>query len=134
MYFTKMVDMAKTPEEIKDDYPAEASIGSAPPKVPVYPWGLCLRLEDDSLKKLKIDEMPEVGDMIHLFAMAKVTSVTQNEVEDSKTGEKSKRTCIELQITQMATEDEDQESAAVEDAEAKTEARRSRFYGGDKAA
>jgi major coat protein len=131
MYFTKMVDMAKTPEEIKTDYPAiEAKIGDQAPKVPVYHWGLCIRLDDDSLKKLGMeDELPEVGDMIHLFAMAKATSVRQEEVEDSATGEKRKCTCIELQITHLATEDEDQGSAAIEDSEAKASARRGRFYG-----
>jgi hypothetical protein len=131
MYFTKMVDMAKSPDQIKRDYPAvEAKIGDQAPKVPTYPWGLCIRLEDDSLQKLGTEgELPDVGDMIHLFAMAKATSVSQHEVTDAETGEKRKCTCIELQITHLATEDEDQESAAIEDSEAKATARRSRFYG-----
>ena len=134
MYFTKMVDMAKTPDEIKDDYPA-ATIGDSAPKVPVYPWGLCLRLENGSLQKLGLEgEMPGVGDMIHLIAMAKVTSVSQNEVEDSKTGGKTTRCCIELQIIQMGCEDEDQESAAIEDSEQQSAARQGRFYGSGQAA
>jgi hypothetical protein len=136
MFFAAMIDMAKTPEQVKEETaPAKAlSLGDRAPTVPVYPWGLCIRLEDDTLAKLNLgQEMPSVGEMIHLCAMAKVTSVSENESEDGNGG-KTTRRCIELQITHLAVEDEDQEGAAVEAAEQKTAARRSRFYGPDAAA
>lgn len=127
MYFSTMVDMARTPEEVKEDAPA--TLGEKPPKGPLYPWGLCLRLDKDSLEKLGLDgEMPSVGEMIHLCAMAKVTSVSENETEDGNGGKATNR-CIELQITHLATENEDQENAEIEDREQKTQARRGRFYG-----
>lgn len=132
MFFAPMVDMAKTPEEVKKDAPV--ALADVPPKGPLYPWGLCLRLDQDTLAKLKLDgEMPTVGEMIHLCAMAKVTSVSENETEDGNGG-KSVNRCVELQITHLATENEDQEGAAIEEGEAKTAARRSRFYGAGDAA
>lgn len=131
MYFSTMIDMAKTPEEVKKEAPA--ALADTPPKVPVYPWGLCLSLDEDSLAKVGVgDEMPSVGEMIHLCAMAKVTSVSENEMEDGNGGKKTCRR-IELQITHLATENEDQENAAIEEAEAHKKARRSRFYGPDAA-
>ena len=66
-----------------------------------YPYGLCISLGDAEVEKLGLeDETPEIGDMIHLFCMAKVTSIS----EDGN----GKR--IELQITHMACEDEDEEN------------------------
>lgn len=111
MPFVKMIDMAKTPEEIKEDIAETAMPVAAPDKVPSYPWGLCITLDEDSLAKLGIDEkeLPDVGDMIHLFAMAKVTSASQNERED-KDGNKTVCKRIELQITHMGLEDEDREA------------------------
>ena len=126
MYFSSMTDMARSPEEVKTDAPV--TLGSMPPNGPLYPWGLCIRLEKDSLEKLGLDgEMPSVGDMIHLCAMAKVTSVSENEMEDGNGGKTPNR-CVELQITHLATENEDQENAAIDDAEQRSSARRSRFY------
>lgn len=110
-YMRSMIDMARTPEEVKKDQPPP--IGEA--VGPAYPWGLCISLEDDSLKKLKLDgELPSVGDMIHLFAMAKVTSVSENERENTR-GEKTRCCRVELQITHLATEDEDNEAPSREE-------------------
>ena len=92
---------------------------------PKYPYGLCISFDEDTLEKLGLDdgEMPEVGDMIHLMAMAKVTSVSENERES--VGGATKKCCrIELQITHLATENEDTESVREEMAEK----RRGRFY------
>ncbi len=131
MYFSTMVDMARSPEAVKADAPC--TLGDKPPKGPLYPWGLCISLETETLAKLGLDgEMPSVGEMIHLCAMAKVTSVSENEMEDSNGGKTTNRR-VELQITHLATENEDQENAEIEAAEEKTAQRRSRFYGSDAA-
>jgi len=136
-HFATMIDMAKSPEEVKEEVgkmmPTVASKIADAPAVPVYPYGLCLSLEDDSIEKLALgDDLPEVGEMIHLCAMAKVTSVSKNERETTD-GEKKLCRRIELQITHLATENEDEEDA--EGQLAKSEARRKRFYGdGEKAA
>lgn len=122
MAFRAMTDMAKTPEEIKDDLPT-----IAPPvesTAPVYSYGLCISFGEDELKKLGLDgDLPSVGDMIHLAAMAKVTSVSESEREGMD-GAKHRCCRVELQITHLATENEDEEEAATE----RTAARRRRFY------
>lgn len=123
--FSKMVDMAKTPEEVKEDVAEVAPVTQA--KVPVYPYGLCLALTEDEMEKLDLDpeDLPEVGDMIHIAGMAKVTSVSSRENEDTE-GNKTKCCRVELQITHLAVESEDAENA-----EEETQARRQRFYGDD---
>lgn len=122
--FQAMVDMSKSPAEIKEDtsIPMPASVKSS---APVYPYGLCISLTEDEMGKMGMEgELPSVGDMIHLAAMAKVTSVSQNERVDEG-GKKTNCCRVELQITHLATESESQESAREE----ATEQRRGRFYG-----
>lgn len=135
MFFSTMIDMAHTPDDVKKELAEMGSPASATPLVGLYPYGLCISLDDETLQKLKLDgELPGVGEMIHLCAMAKVTSVSENEREDSNGGKKVCRR-VELQITHLATENEDQEGAAVEERESRQKARQGRFYGGgDKAA
>jgi len=122
--FQAMVDMAKTPAEAKKDSMATAS----PPKpsVPTYPYGLCISLNEEDLAKLGMGDgdLPAIGDMIHLAAMAKVTSVSENQ-NTAEDGTVKKCCRIELQITHLATENEDEETARDE----ATEQRRGRFYG-----
>lgn len=96
-----LVDMAKTPEELAKDYLGAPTI--AAPDQSRYPYGLCISLCQDELDKLGLDGDCEVGDMIDLRAMAKVTSVSKNET----TSGASIR--IELQITHMETENESDE-------------------------
>ena len=122
-----MVDMAKSPAEIKKDMPSTAPMPAMAdgPKVPVYPYGLCISLSEEELAKMGMEgDMPTVGDMIHLCTMATVTSVSQSErVDDS--GNKSNCCRIELQITHLATENEDDEDAR----DTERSERHSRFYG-----
>ncbi len=106
MYSIQMQDMARTPDEPKDE---PMDIGAVTNR---YPYGLCISLDDDQLKKLDL-EKPETGDMIHLFAMARVTSVSEREMADG-----SKCCHVELQITHLGLEDEDQEYGDMMDNEA----------------
>lgn len=71
-------------------------------KIPVrYPYGLGLCLNDPELKKLGLDdEECQVGDHLHFHALAKVTSVSENESMGKR---------IELQIVAMSAENEDEE-------------------------
>ncbi len=119
--FSTMVDMARDPEEVKEDM-KPASIET--PSAPVYPYGLCISFDEDTLEKLGLDgSLPQVGMMIHLAGMAKVTSVSQNEREMPDGGKKN--CCrVELQITHLATENEDDE-------EEEAEMRHKAWYGGD---
>src|SRR5690242_10130946 len=111
MAFRKMVSMARSPEEMREKM---EQMASAPmPDAPTFPYGLCITLCDDELEKLGIDkdDMPEIGDSIHLFAMAKVTSVNQSANES---GDQRR---IELQITDLGCENEDDENDEEERAE-----------------
>lgn len=104
--FRRMIDMARSPEEVKKDLAPLAM--PSPESAPSYPYGLCISLTEDELEKLGIDGDCEIGDMIHLFAMAEVTSCSEHK---TKAADGSEKTCcrIELQITHLGLEDEDRE-------------------------
>ena len=96
--FRKMVSLVRTPEEKKEE-------AETPPEmsVPDVPWGLRICLTEEELEKLDLDDECEVGDLIHLFAMAEVTSVSKNK---SDSGEHCR---IELSITHLSVEEESDE-------------------------
>ena len=120
--FQSMRDMARSPEDLKKDREIPMAM-AAKVSSPTYPYGLTLCFDDETLEKLGIDgDLPEVGDMIHIMGMAKVTCASETERTSEDGG---KETCrrIELQITHLAAEDEDEEA----------EPRGKRWYGGDDA-
>jgi hypothetical protein len=99
--FKKMVSMERTDEEKHD---ARREMFSSPiDDMPDVPPGLCICLTESELSKLDLDDDVEVGDMLHMFAMAKVTSVSKH---DTGSGPKCR---VELSITDMEIEDEDDE-------------------------
>lgn len=106
MSFSSMVDMKRTDaEKAAADGPfAVSSVGG--PTGPDYPWGLRIRLGQEELAKLDLDGDCKAGDMIDLRAFAKVVNVTHDQI-DGKT-----RCSIELQIEQLAVENESEEEPA----------------------
>jgi len=60
-----------------------------------YPWGLTLRLEQDTMDKLSTGEL-KVGDELMMQAAVRVTSVSSHDSEGSKT-----ESSASLQITEM---------------------------------
>ena len=90
---TKMVDMKISKAEKKrsqnDIMPASLSSGER------YPYGLQIRLDNDSMKKLGI-ELPEVGEEVTVYAKADITEASANE-----TSEGGKRLSCTLQITRL---------------------------------
>jgi hypothetical protein len=114
--FGAMTDMARTPEDVKKELGKDMAMMASPamssgikPTVPTYPYGLCVSLDEESMAKLGLDgDLPEVGEMIHFCAMARVTSASMNEREGT---DGAKETCrrVELQITHLGLESEDQE-------------------------
>lgn len=98
MAFHHMVDLKRTPAE-----KVEAAAPVVANDTPDYPYGLCICLDHDTLDKLDLDADCEVGDTIHLVCFATVKACSQEVIN----GERRNR--IELQITDMACEDEDQE-------------------------
>lgn len=121
----KMTSMANTPDEVKKDIAEMTMPASGKISGPKYPYGLCLSLDDDTLKKLGLDgELPEVGEVIHFMAMARVTSASENERETTD-GATEKCCRVELQITDMGVASADPADDEAEEAAA----RRKRFYG-----
>lgn len=96
--FMPMVDMRRTDKGME----VSSFVGSPAPS---YPYGLCISLCEEELEKLNLDiEDAAPGDMLHLFCMAKVTSVSKNDTENGNTCR------VELQITHIAAESEDEEN------------------------
>ena len=91
--------------ELSDESNLDAVTPIPMPNKPDYPYGLRITLTNEELDKLDLDhEDAEVGGLVHLFAMARITSVSQNE---DTAGDKCCR--IELQIESLGVEDESQE-------------------------
>ncbi len=110
-----MVDLAYTPKEAKEE---AASVPMDSISGPKYPWGLRISLDTDTLEKLGLEASDvQVGDIVHIFAFAEVVSISMSDNADG-----GKRSCVDLQITQMASEDEDDENEAAD----KTEDRKPR--------
>lgn len=64
---------------------------------PAYPYGLCLRLDNEALEKLEIGELPEVGSKMTVLATVEVSATSQHDVAGG-----SPNKTLELQITDMA--------------------------------
>lgn len=78
---------------------------------PKYPYGTQIVLTDKELAKLGCDAGEAfVGGMIHIHAMARITSVSSTDTSDGK------RDRVELQIEEMCIEGEDAENAVAETA------------------
>jgi hypothetical protein len=92
--FKRMVSMERTPAE-----KADAMMPAILTETCDVPYGLCITLTDAELEKLDLDGECEHGDMIHLFAMARVQSVHQD----------NNGIRIELAITDLGVEDESTE-------------------------
>src|SRR6266849_2346217 len=68
-----LVDIAYTPKERKEE---AAEMASGKYKGPEYPYGLSTTLNEETLAKVGIEELPRVGDEMRIEAVAKVTSVS----------------------------------------------------------
>lgn len=91
---TKLVNLARTPEEIAEQQTACTPIAG---NVPEYPYGTCITLNGDALDKLGLTRLPPVGSTVGITAVAKVSRVSETEMADG-----SAERCLELQITDMA--------------------------------
>jgi hypothetical protein len=85
-----LTNMQMSAEETKEYTQPE------PSDAPKYPWGLCITLDDGSLEKLGVEELPEAGAEVTIVAKATVSSVRQYQTQGSE-NERS----MELQITDM---------------------------------
>lgn len=87
----KMTSMKNAPSEKKPESSVFASDQCA------YPYGLCISLDEESIKKLGIKDLPDVGAKMKIEAMVEVTMVSSN--EHKLYGENRN---ISLQITELA--------------------------------
>jgi len=97
--WSQFADMSLTDEQ-KIDAIAPIPI----PDRPEYPYGLRICLTQDELQKVDLDDDCEVGDTIDLRAFARVTSKSASD------GPNGRQCRIELQIEQLAVENENTES------------------------
>ncbi len=88
---TSLVNMARTPSEREP-----SSVAQEESK---FPFGLSLHLNSDSLDKLGIATLPEVGASFNLMAVTVVEAISEFESEES-----GKERTLTLQITDMALE------------------------------
>lgn len=91
----KLVSMKVSAEERRKRSEPSAVVGDPD----IYPYGLQLRLGNDELEKLGLEDLPDVGESIELYAKVKVTSTSSR---DQEGGGKSQS--VELQITSMCLE------------------------------
>lgn len=94
-----MTNLAMTPEEAKKEY-GDCCVSPDADSLPKYPYGLTVYLDDDTLKKLGITDLPKVGTALPATITFMVTGTSQRATQSGKEGE-TMRTCVDLQITDM---------------------------------
>lgn len=89
-----MINLKMSPDEAKHEYGETA----LPQEIeqPKYPYGTSIYLDEMVMKKLGMENLPEVGSEMTLMAKVKVVSVSERE---RLGGEKCKN--VDLQITEM---------------------------------
>lgn len=90
-----VVSMERTAAEKKA---AKERYNSPPDSDVEYPWGLCINLGKDEIKKLGLKDLPDVGEEVTICAVCTVTRVSQS-ASLNATDEDSQG--VELQITHM---------------------------------
>lgn len=86
-----MVNMKISPEQAQKDY-APTSVADAPE----YPWGLSINLDEQSIKKLGLPALPQVGQTMMITARVNVNSVSSNDTQQDGV-----QRSMSLQITDM---------------------------------
>src|SRR6478735_10717998 len=72
---------------------SESTLACCPDDDSLYPWGLRLDLNQDTLETIGASEIPAVGETVEFTAKAKVIGVRMRDDRDGKD------TSVELQIT-----------------------------------
>jgi hypothetical protein len=92
-----LVDMQMSADEARKEYGTCAPEGSgSDDDLPKYPYGLTINLDDETLAKLGITSLPDVGVAMTLTARVEVCSTSQYQNRDGK-----KDVSLSLQITAM---------------------------------
>jgi hypothetical protein len=91
-----LVDMEMSADEARKEYGTCSPSAESDDDLPKYPYGLTLNLDDESLAKLGITSLPDVGVAMTLTARVEVCSTSQYQNRDGK-----KDVSLSLQITAM---------------------------------
>lgn len=97
----KLVNMKRTPPPVPQE---PASVMTEGPR---YPWGLAVNLDEESLQKLGVANLPDVENEMILVGRVKVTRTQSSQDEGGK-----RHRSMELQITDMALNNGDDEKDA----------------------
>jgi hypothetical protein len=97
----KLVSMKMDPAELKEKQAEYAQ--PSKPELPVYPWGLTVRLDEDSIAKLGLTSLPDAGNTLMLMAKVDVTEVSSREEMENGKPHTCRSLC--LQITDLALGD-----------------------------
>jgi hypothetical protein len=89
--------------ELTDEEKLDANLPPALADMPDYPYGLRISLDQRTLAKLELEPDCEVGDYLDMRCFGRVMSVSINDHPDGK------RCCVEIQIEQIAIENESDE-------------------------
>jgi hypothetical protein len=90
-----LVDMQMSADEARKEYGSCSPVGDES-DLPKYPYGLTVNLDDETLAKLGITSLPDVGTSMTLTARVEVCGTSQYQ---NRNGEKD--TSLSLQITAM---------------------------------
>jgi len=97
-FHAPMKHLARTAEELAPEVQGLST--RAATVAPIYPYGCCLSLDEETMEKLGISgEEPAVGDIIHFCCTAEVRAVPGERMDGD--GNTVKSGCVELQITHM---------------------------------
>ncbi len=101
--------MAKLPKMVDMSLGREDREEMSKPSLPTFPYGLCISLCEHELEKLDLDDSDlEVGDLLHLHALAKVTSVSSYDNENGS----SCRVELQLQYMSIPENESDEDKEA----------------------
>ncbi len=107
--------------ELDDEEKLDAVMPIAMPSKPDYPYGCRICLTEKEFEKLGLDPAEACIDgVIHLHALGRVTSVSKTE------GPEGECCRVEIQLTDMAVESEDEEN---DEAEVKPKREKKSLYG-----
>lgn len=98
---TTLINMEMSAAEAKEESSPEA-------EAPKYPWGLCISLDNESLKKLSLDKLPEIGTKLRVIAEVEVSAVRSYATQDREAD-----TSVDLQITDMVLSGTESSAASV---------------------
>ncbi len=93
--------------ELDDEDKLDAPVAGLAGK-PDFPWGLRISLTEKEFVKLNLDPSEAVvGGIVHLHALARITSVSHSDSEHNTSGPSTR---VEMQIEDMCIESEDSEN------------------------